>query len=105
MSCVPVLKPGANCWRVERADRISFLVDGTDYFYAFREAVKQAQHSVLIMAWDIDSRVKLVRGRQHDPADDLPEMLGDFLNAMVQRRKQLNIHVLDDQVAFAGGWI
>ena len=95
MSCVPVLKPGANCWRVERADRVSFLVDGADYFYAFREAVKQAQHSVLIMAWDIDSRVKLVRGQQRDPTDDLPEMLGDFLNAMVRRRKQLNIHVLD----------
>ncbi len=95
MNRAPVLKPGANCWRLERADRVAFLVDGADYFHAFREAVKQARRSVLIMAWDIDSRVKLVRGRQRDPADDLPDTLGDFLNAMVRRRKQLNIHVLD----------
>lgn len=95
MSRTPVLKPGANCWRVEHADRVAFLVDGADYFHAFREAVKQARRSVLIMAWDIDSRVKLVRGQQRDPADDLPETLGNFLNAMVRRRKQLNIYVLD----------
>lgn len=95
MSRAPVLKPGTNCWRVERADRVAFLVDGADYFHAFREAVKQAQRSVLIMAWDIDSRVKLVRGEQHDQADGLPDTLGDFLNAMVRHRKQLNIHVLD----------
>lgn len=95
MSRPSVLRPGSNCWRVERADRVAFLVDGAAYFHAFREAVKQAQRSVLIMAWDIDSRVKLVRGQQHDPADGLPETLGDFLNAMVRRRKQLDIHVLD----------
>lgn len=49
----------------------------------------------MLIMWDIDSRVKLMRGRQRDPADDLPETLGDFLNAIVRCRKQLNIHVLD----------
>ena len=94
MSRSPVLKPGANCWRVERADRVAFLVDGADYFHAFREAVKQARRSVLIMAWDIDSRVKLVRGEQASN-DGLPDTLGDFLNAMVRRNRKLDIHVLD----------
>lgn len=90
-----IFQPGVNCWRVEQADRVAFLIDGADYFHAFREAIKQARHSVLIMAWDIDSRLKLVRGRPHDPDDNLPETLGDFLNAMARRREHLNIHVLD----------
>src|SRR5215213_4310529 len=34
---------GRNCWRVEPADRASFLIDGDAYFHAFREAAKQAR--------------------------------------------------------------
>ncbi|SEO56173.1 VTT domain-containing protein [Nitrosovibrio sp. Nv6] len=87
-----VLKPGDNCWRIERADRAAFIVDGAEFFKAFREAVKQAQRSVLIIAWDIDSRVKLVR--EGEP-DGLPIELGDFLNSMVKLNSKLDIHILD----------
>ena len=31
-----ILKPGENCWRIEQADRVSLLVDGAEYFHAFR---------------------------------------------------------------------
>ena len=80
-----ILKPGANCWRVEHADGAAFLVDGAEFFRAFRETVKQAQHSVLIIAWDIDSRIDLVR---EGKPDGLSVCLGAFLNCMVQRNKQ-----------------
>ncbi len=43
-----VLKPGSNCWRMEQARRVAFLVDGEDYFRAVREAILQARHSVFI---------------------------------------------------------
>ncbi len=92
MTLSTILKPGDNCWRIDHADQIAFLVDGADFFRAFREAVKRARRSVLIMAWDIDSRVKLIR---EDESDGLPVGLGDFLNAMVERNDQLEIHVLD----------
>jgi phospholipase D1/2 len=88
----PILQPGRNCWRIEHADRVAFLVDGAEYFRAFREVVKQAQRSVLIIAWDIDSRVELVRG--HEP-DGFPVKLAGFLNSMLKRNDQLHIHVLD----------
>ncbi|SOD41788.1 Phosphatidylserine/phosphatidylglycerophosphate/cardiolipin synthase [Nitrosovibrio sp. Nv4] len=87
-----ILKPGDNCWRMERADRAAFIVDGADFFKAFRETVKQAQRSVLIIAWDIDSRVKLVREGE---SDGLPVELGDFLTSMVKRNSKLDIHILD----------
>ncbi len=88
----PILKPGRNCWRIEHADRIAFLVDGAAYFRAFREVVKQARRSVLIMAWDIDSRVELVR--EHEP-DGFPVKLSEFLHSVLERNPQLHIHVLD----------
>ncbi|MBA4141958.1 MAG: VTT domain-containing protein [Nitrosospira sp.] len=87
-----ILKPGSNCWRIEQAERVAFLVNGAAYFRAFRETVKQAQRSVLIMAWDIDSRLELIR--EHEP-DGFPIKLSDFLANVLDRNDQLDIHVLN----------
>lgn len=92
MSEPGILTQGKNCWRIEPADRVSLRVDGADYFHAFREAAKKAQHSILIIGWDIDGRFELER---EQASDDLPTSLRDFLNSLVSRRKGLHIHVLD----------
>ena len=87
----PLLVPGRNCWRIERADRVAFLVDGAEYFGAVRSALAKARRSILILGWDIDSRMRLTPdGAQ----DGLPEPLGDFLNAIVARRRDLHGYVL-----------
>ena len=87
----PLLVPGRNCWRIERAERVAFLVDGEAYFGAVRRAIAKAQHSILILGWDIDSRMLLVP----DGADDgYPAPLGDFLNAVVASRPSLHGYVL-----------
>jgi phospholipase D1/2 len=86
-----LLVPGRNCWRIERASRLAFLVDGEDYFGAVRKALARARHSIVILGWDIDSRMRLVP----DGANDgLPEPLGDFLNALVADRPALHGYVL-----------
>jgi phospholipase D1/2 len=85
------LVPGRNCWRIERAQRLAFLVDGADYFAAVRAAVRNAQRSVYIVGWDIDSRIRLVP----DGANDgYPEELGEFLNEVVKRAPDLRMRVL-----------
>ena len=56
------LAEGKNCWRIARADRVAFLIDGASYFAAFASAVERAKRSVLIVGWDFDSRIQL----QHD---------------------------------------
>ena len=86
-----ILEPGRTCWRIERADRLAFLIDGAQYFGAVREALARAHRSILILGWDIDSRMRLVpRGA----GDGYPEPLGDFLNAIVARRPRLRAYVL-----------
>ena len=92
MSESAILKPGENCWRIEHADRVSLLVDGADYFHAFRETAKKARRSLLIIGWDIDSRFELER--EH-PSDGLPTRLGNFLDSLVSGRRRLHVHVLD----------
>jgi len=86
-----MFKKGFNCWQIADANRVSVLVDGAAYFAAFRETVKQAKHSVLIVGWDIDSRTRLLRGPVQD---DLPVELGAFLDAVVRRRPTLRVYLL-----------
>jgi phosphatidylserine/phosphatidylglycerophosphate/cardiolipin synthase-like enzyme/uncharacterized membrane protein YdjX (TVP38/TMEM64 family) len=94
-----ILQSGRNCWRIEHAERLAFIVDGADFFRAFREAARHARHSLLIIGWDIDSRVDLLRKegppRHGRGPDGLPLALGDFLNSLLKRNRQLHIHVLD----------
>ncbi|MBS1211475.1 MAG: hypothetical protein H6R26_91, partial [Proteobacteria bacterium] len=78
-----LLKPGRNCWRIERTRRFAMLVDADAYFRAVRAAILQARHSIFILSWDIDSRVRLVPGGAND---GFPEPLGDFLHAVVSSR-------------------
>lgn len=85
-------RPGQNCWRVAQARRVAFLIDGADYFAAFRNAALQAQRSICIVGWDVHSDLRLLRDEQ--PDDDLPVELGAFLNALLKRRPELEIYVL-----------
>lgn len=86
-----VLAAGRNCWRIEQARRFRLLVDGAEYFTAVRKAIAQAQRTIFILGWDIDSRVRLMP----EGADDgLPEGLCDFINAVVASRRNLRAYIL-----------
>ena len=86
-----LLVPGRNCWRIERARRMAFLIDGAAYFKAVRRAIARATRSVYVIGWDIDSRIRLV---PQGANDGFPEPLGDFLNEVVKRRRGLRMYVL-----------
>ncbi|WP_265215113.1 VTT domain-containing protein [Herbaspirillum lusitanum] len=87
-----LLEPGKNCWRIAPARRFKLLIDADAYFSAVRAAVRQARHSVFILGWDIDSRMRLAPG---GAGDGYPEALGDFLNALVEERPQLHVYILN----------
>jgi len=87
----PILKPGKTCWRIEHAQRLSVIVDAADYFKTIRVAIRQARHTVMLIGWDFDTRIKL------DPLDgstDVPNRLGKFLSWAVKRRPDLKIYIL-----------
>jgi phosphatidylserine/phosphatidylglycerophosphate/cardiolipin synthase-like enzyme/membrane protein DedA with SNARE-associated domain len=91
VSAYRILKPGYNCWRVAHARRAAFLVDAADYFRAFRAAAARTRHALHIVGWDINSRVRLLRGG----ADDgWPLKLGPFLNAVVAQPHAPHAYVL-----------
>ncbi|MCL4065834.1 phospholipase D-like domain-containing protein [Pseudomonas sp. GX19020] len=85
----PLLRPGENCWRVEAAQRFSFIVDGADYFVSLRKALLQARHSIMLVGWDFDTRITF-----GDAGDGGPERLGDFILWLADRTPSLEIRLL-----------
>jgi phosphatidylserine/phosphatidylglycerophosphate/cardiolipin synthase-like enzyme len=81
MSTEAFFQSGRNCESVRHADRFSLLIDGSDYFRVFGEAITRAQRTVFILGWDIDSRMKLT---PEGPVDGYADALGDLLT-MSQR--------------------
>jgi phosphatidylserine/phosphatidylglycerophosphate/cardiolipin synthase-like enzyme len=86
-----VLKEGVNCWRVAHAASVGLLVDGDEYFSALVAAAEHATRSILILAWDFNSRTRL---SCEEPPDSANATLGGFLNALARRRQSLHIKIL-----------
>ena len=85
-----VLDPGRNC-SVANADRFALLVDGSNYYAVLAQCLAQARHTVVIVGWDLDSRVRL--GPSAGPEPLVPP-LRDFLPALATGSPDLNIYIL-----------
>ncbi|MEE1657143.1 phospholipase D-like domain-containing protein [Microvirga sp. CF3062] len=85
-----LLRPGQNCWRVDRADRASILIDGAPYFACLEAALRRAQRSILIIGWDFDGSIRL---RPDVSAEESPP-LGPLLRSLVEAKPDLEIRVL-----------
>ena len=86
-----ILVPGRNCWRIERAKRAAVVVDAADYFHVARQAMSNAQHQIILVGWDFDTRIKLGRGRS---IPGVPNSLGEFVNWLAGQKPELSIHLL-----------
>ena len=85
----PVLVPGRNCRQIATARRAALLIDAEAYFAALETALKQAERSVFIVAWDFDARIQL---RPQDGPK--APTLGEILRHLVEERPELEIRIL-----------
>ncbi|HSP25629.1 MAG TPA: phospholipase D-like domain-containing protein [Saliniramus sp.] len=86
-----ILRPGHNCWRIEHADRLALIVDAADYFRAAKAAILEAEHSVYLIGWDFDARIKFEP--EHKTLDG-PNKLGPFLRWIGKTRPHVQVYVL-----------
>ena len=86
-----LFRPGENCCAAANAKRVAFLVDGEQYFAAFMRAAERAERSILILAWDFDSRTVMGYDEQNQPL----ETMGEFLNRLCARKPRLRVRILD----------
>lgn len=89
--------PDRNCWRVRQAERLALVVDGEDYFAALRQIVLQTQRELLLIGWDFDFEIEMLPGESDDDGnapDGLPNQVGAFLEAAVERTPDLQVYIL-----------
>lgn len=87
----PLFTDGRNCWQQPVADAFGWAIDGDDYFRAVRDAIGKAEREIVIVGWDIDSRLELVRDR----ADArYPSPLCMTLQSLVADNDALRVYVL-----------
>ncbi|GGB35975.1 phospholipase D/transphosphatidylase [Sphingomonas metalli] len=82
------MEPGEALWRVERADRMTVIVDADDYFRTARQAMLQARKRILLIGWDFDARIIL----DHRVAPREP--VGRFIYDLVRRNPELEVFLL-----------
>lgn len=84
-----LFREGRNCSRITTARRARVLVDGQAYFAALHAAILEARHSILVVGWDFDGRIRLC---PDDPERN--ETLGDLLRQQVECHPDLHVRVL-----------
>jgi len=90
-----LLIPGETCWRIDQADRASFLVDGADYFAAVKSAMLSAKQSIWLLAWVFDPLTRFEPDRierSRDPAN--PDRLGLLLRRLAVLNPALDVRIL-----------
>jgi phospholipase D1/2 len=95
----PILRPGRNAWRIERARRAAVLIDAAPFFRAVREAMLKAQRCIFMLGWDMHTQTPLV-GETGEADDGFPRLFGDFVRALADQRPHLEIHLLTWDFAF-----
>jgi len=83
--------PSQNCWRVEKADDFSILVDADNYFASVRAAMLAAKRTIFFVGWDFDASITLGHPKVDDGA---PRGVGDFLLWLAKNTPGLEIRIL-----------
>ena len=88
---------GVGVWRYENATRAAVIVDAADYYLEMQEAMMRAKKRILLIGWDLDTRIALGRGRkwwQIFNRERPPRRLGRFVVWLANRNPDLEIRVL-----------
>lgn len=86
-----LLEPGDTCWRLEHSDAFAYIVDAAEYFRHCKAAMMRAQHRIMLIGWDFDTRMTFERGGKTMRG---PNQLGTFLRWLVRVKPDLEVYVL-----------
>ena len=86
---------GKTAWQVHEHVRSGLLIDADDYYRAFYVAALEAKRSILILGWQFDSDVQLLRGGDVPHGRDPKEFeLLLLLDRLCRERPELEVKML-----------
>ena len=72
------------------ANKFALLIDGASYYGVLGAAMQRSKHTISLLGWDLDSRMRFFGNR----ADTHYPTLRDFFRELVVRNPELHIHIL-----------
>jgi phospholipase D1/2 len=84
-----IFRPGHNCWKTNRAEHLSLLIDADNYYRAFFDVTSRAQNCIEITGWELDPYLYLSKVDR-----SMPDNFRQYLNDLTLKNKKLKIHVL-----------
>jgi phospholipase D1/2 len=87
----PIVRPGHNCWRVDRADQLRCIQDAAEYFGLVRRAMLSARRTLFLLGWDTSPHTDLLPGE--NPTDG-PTRLDQLIAFIAHRRPDLRCYLL-----------
>ena len=82
-------------WRYAIAEKLAVIIDGQDYFAHVHTAMFNARKQIVLIGWDFDTRISLMRGEEWENGDHTrPSRIGDYLPWLVKEHKGLDIRIL-----------
>lgn len=96
-----IFEPGENCWVESNATFATPLIDCANYYKALHSSIVKAKHSIFIVGWDIDSRIRLIRG-EDEAQSSAPSVISDLLKWKAEQTPDIQIYLLrwDSSLAF-----
>jgi len=88
-----LFEEGVNCVAISKADRLGVITHGKDYFKTLYDAFHSAKKRIFILAWDIDSQVELIRGKE--AAKHPRRKLGEVLDECCRNNPELQVYIID----------
>ena len=89
-----ILQPGHNCWKIARASKVAFLIDGAAYFQALYDSLPLAEQQINILSWDIYSRLHLIPPGSTSK-NSRPTALGPLFSHLLRENSGLRINILN----------
>ncbi len=96
-----IFQQGENCWVSSKASYAAPLIDCANYYKALHSSIVKAKHSIFIVGWDIDSRIRLIRGEDEENSE-APSVISELLAWKAEQNPDLKIYLLrwDSSLAF-----
>ncbi|WP_415835658.1 phospholipase D-like domain-containing protein [Corallococcus soli] len=89
-----ILNAGRNYWARSETHDAGVLVDARDYYRELYRAIRKARRSIVIMGWQFDSDVTLLRGEDLEEAHGGEVRLLPLLDQMCRENPELHVYIL-----------
>lgn len=96
-----IFRQGENCWVSSKASYAAPLIDCANYYKALHSSLAKAKHSIFIVGWDIDSRIRLLHG-EDEARSEAPSVISELLAWKAEQNPDLKVYLLrwDSSLAF-----